>query len=109
MAAILLQSRILNDQAPPTPHHEAGPRRPGRELLLTRPMLLFFAFFLLSSMAGAGMQSWLITVLHPVHGMDLAAASSALTGYMAGATGGVLVGGWFAEPIKRHSAPSRSS
>ena len=33
-------------------------------------MLLFFAFFLLGSMAGAGVQSWLITVLHTVKGHD---------------------------------------
>ena len=60
-------------------------------------MLLFFAFFLLGSMAGAGVQSWLITVLHTVKGMTLEVASSTLTGYMAGSTVGVLVGGWFAD------------
>jgi sugar phosphate permease len=65
-------------------------------------MLLFFAFFLLGSMAGAGVQSWLITVLHAVKGMTLEAASSALTGYMAGSSVGVLVGGWFADAYKRH-------
>ena len=71
----------------------------GRELLLTRPMLLFFTFFLLSSMASGGVQSWLITVLHTVHGLELAAASSALTAYMVGATAGVLVGGYFADRV----------
>ena len=65
-------------------------------------MLLFFAFFMLSSMAGAGIQSWLITVLHTVHGVTLAAASSALTGYMVGATAGTLVGGYVADVLKRH-------
>jgi MFS transporter, FSR family, fosmidomycin resistance protein len=64
--------------------------------------LLFFAFFLLGSMAGAGVQSWLITVLHTVKGMTLEASSSTLTGYMAGSTIGVLVGGWFADTYKRH-------
>jgi FSR family fosmidomycin resistance protein-like MFS transporter len=53
-------------------------------------------------MAAAGVQSWLITVLHTVHGMDLAVAASALTGYMAGSTTGVLVGGWFADTYRRH-------
>src|SRR4051812_15677763 len=42
--AILLQSSVLHDQAKPKAK-EAGPG--GRELLLSRPMLLFFAFFLL--------------------------------------------------------------
>jgi MFS family permease len=101
VATILWQSRILNDQARPEPTHHAAATT-GRHLLLSREMLLFFAFFLLSSMAGAGIQSWVITVLHQVHGMDLAAASSVLTGYMVGATGGTLVGGYVSDRIKRH-------
>lgn len=104
VGAILWQSRILNDQAQPSGN---GPKAAegapaGRALLLTRPMLLFFTFFLLSSMAGGGVQSWLITVLHSVHGLDLGSASSALTAYMAGATAGVLVGGYFADRISNH-------
>jgi MFS family permease len=91
--AILLQSRILNDQARPQPAHGARAIS-GRELLLTKAMLLFFGFYLLGAMAGAGIQAWLITVLHEVKGMGVEAASSALTGYMVGATTGVLVGGY---------------
>jgi len=101
VAAILLQSRVLVDQARPREAH-AGPQISGRDLLMTRPMLLFFGFFLLSSMAGAGIQSWLITVLTQVKGMDIAAASTTLTFYMAGATGGVLVGGYVSDRITRH-------
>jgi sugar phosphate permease len=52
-------------------------------------------------MAGSGMQAWLITVLHSVMGMDLKAASTALTAYMAGATSGILVGGWIADRTER--------
>jgi sugar phosphate permease len=63
---------------------------------------MFFAFFMVSSMAGAGIQSWLITILHQVHGVTLAAASSALTGYMVGQIGGVLVGGWVVDRTDRH-------
>ena len=98
-AMIVWQSRILIDQA----------RRPrsrvaegGAGLLLSRSVLMFFAFFMVSSMAGAGVQSWLITILHQVHGVTLAAASSALTGYMVGQIGGVLIGGWFADRTTRH-------
>jgi MFS transporter, FSR family, fosmidomycin resistance protein len=102
--SIVLQSGILKDQVRHEPMH-AGPALSGRELLLSRTMLLFFAFFLLGSMAGAGVQSWLITVLHTLKGMTLEAASSALTGYMAGSSVGVLVGGWFADAYKRHVLP----
>jgi FSR family fosmidomycin resistance protein-like MFS transporter len=100
--AILLQSSILNDQDREDHAHLGGPKLSGRQLLMTKPMLLFFGFFMLSSMAGAGIQAWLITVLHQVNGLGLEAASSALTGYMMGATGGVLVGGYVADRIKRH-------
>ncbi len=97
--AILLQSRVLNDQS--GAHAEQGPAVSGRALLLTKPMLLFFGFFMLSSCAGAGLQAWLITVLHQVKGMGLEAASTTLTGYMVGATAGVLAGGYAADKITR--------
>jgi FSR family fosmidomycin resistance protein-like MFS transporter len=99
--SIILQSGILRDQARHEPAH-AGPALSGRQLLTSRTMLLFFGFFLLGSMAGSGVQSWLITVLHTVRGLALEIASSALTAYMAGSTAGVLVGGWFADAYKQH-------
>jgi len=98
VAMILAQSRILRDQAKPAKKAE-GPA--GRQLLLSRPMLLFFAFFLLSSMAGSGIQAWLVTVLDQLWGTPVLAASAALTGYMAGNTGGNLIGGWIADKSKR--------
>jgi sugar phosphate permease len=52
-------------------------------------------------MATSGLQAWLITILHEVLGMDLKSASAALTAYMAGATGGILVGGWVADRSER--------
>ncbi|MGH7153396.1 MAG: MFS transporter [Acetobacteraceae bacterium] len=99
--AVLLQSGVLLDQA----HHEtraAGPRLSGRDLLTGRTMLLFFAFYMLGSMAGSGVQSWLVTILHAVKSMSLPAASAALTGYLVGTTLGILVGGWTADAHKRH-------
>lgn len=101
VAAMLVQSRILVDQAKPKAA-DAAPS--GRALLLTRPMLMFFGFFLLGAMAGGGVQTWVVTVLHDVKGLDLATASTALTGYMAGATGGVLAGGWLADRSRRLAA-----
>jgi len=99
--AILWQSRILRDQAKPK-KATGGPG--GRELLLSRPILLFFGFFLLSAMAGTVIQAFSITVLMEMWGTPVAIASFALTGYMVGATGGTLVGGWFADRSKKHLA-----
>ncbi|TPG57524.1 MFS transporter [Roseomonas nepalensis] len=98
VAAIVLQSRILRDQARPKKH--AAPL--GREVLLSRTMLMFFAFFLLSSMAGVGVQSFLIAMLDKLWATPLAVASLTLTGYVMGATGGVLIGGWYADRYASH-------
>jgi predicted MFS family arabinose efflux permease len=100
-AMIVWQSRILIDQAR-RPQSRTAKHQRSAGLLLSRSVLMFFAFFMVSSMAGAGIQSWLITILHQVHGVTLAAASSALTGYMVGQIGGVLIGGWFADRTTRH-------
>ncbi|GGG29621.1 MFS transporter [Caldovatus sediminis] len=105
VAAILWQSRILRDQAKPAPKPagEAGAETApsGRALLLSRPMLLFFGFFLLTAMAGSGVQSFVIAVLGQIWGTPVAVGSMVLTGYMVGATLGTLVGGWVADRTRR--------
>jgi predicted MFS family arabinose efflux permease len=98
VGAILLQSRVLKDQGKPKNAAEAG--QSGRELLLSRPMLLFFAFFLLSASAGSGIQAFVITVMGKLWATPIATASMVLTGYMVGATGGTLVGGWVVDRAK---------
>src|SRR6516162_7790494 len=62
VAAIVWQSRILIDQAR-RPQRRAETALSGTGLLFSRSVLMFFAFFMVSSMAGAGIQSWLITIL----------------------------------------------
>jgi predicted MFS family arabinose efflux permease len=101
VAAILLQSRILKDQARAEPK-AAGAGLSGWQLLSSRTMLLFFLFFMFGAMAGGGVQAWLVTVLHTVKGIELGLAAGALTAYMVGSTCGVLLGGWVADSLKQH-------
>jgi MFS family permease len=101
--SILLQSRILKDQVREAVH--GAVRMSGRDLLTSRTMILFFLFFMLGAMAGGGVQSWLVTILHNFKGIDLPVAATALTAYMVGSTTGVLFGGWFADTFKRHILP----
>jgi len=101
VAAVILQSSILHDQ---TRKKEAVSSMPVRELLLHPTLLLFFLFYFLGAMASGGVLAWLITVLHQVKGLDLAAASAALTAYMIGSSGGVLLGGWVADKSDRYLA-----
>ena len=101
--SIVLQSRILKDQVREVVH--GAVTMSGRDLLTSRTLLLFFMFFMLGAMAGGGVQSWLVTVLHTFKGIELKAAATALTAYMLGSTTGVLVGGWFADTFKKHILP----
>lgn len=94
VGAILWQSRVLGEQ--PRAKKNDGAAH-GAKLLLSKPILAFFAFFLLSAMAGSGVSAFLITVLGKLWDTPIAIASMALTGYMAGATGGTLIGGWWAD------------
>ncbi|HEU0215311.1 MAG TPA: MFS transporter [Stellaceae bacterium] len=98
--AIIWQSRILSDQKRAPARHTGAAA--SAKMLLSPSIMLFFGFFMVSSMAGAGVQSWLITVLHGTHGLSIEAASSALTGFMVGTMSGVLVGGWVADRTDRH-------
>ncbi len=98
VAAIALQSRILNDQV--RKPKEAGFRT--RDLFTSRTLWLFFGFYMLSAMAISGMQNWLITVLHQVNGFELAIGSTALTIFLVANSGGTLLGGWVADRMPRH-------
>jgi MFS family permease len=88
--AVILQSGILQDEVR---KERTEKRLTVRQLMLDRTMLLFFGFYLLGSMAGSGVQAWLITVLHQVKGIEIGLASMALTAYMLGSATGVLLGG----------------
>jgi MFS transporter, FSR family, fosmidomycin resistance protein len=103
VAMILWQSAILVEEAH-APKPRAKTSLGGAGMLLTRPILFLCGFFMVSAMATAGIQSWLITILHKAHGMTLAAASSVLTGYLVGSMFGILVGGWVADRSTRHLA-----
>jgi MFS transporter, FSR family, fosmidomycin resistance protein len=99
--ALLWQSRILQDE---TRKETKRHRLSIRDLLFEPTMVLFFLFYLLVSMAGSGVQAWLITILHQTQGIDLHMASWALTAFFVGVSGGTLVGGWAADRSKRHLA-----
>jgi FSR family fosmidomycin resistance protein-like MFS transporter len=98
---IFWQSGILQEQV--RTEKKASGMTVG-SLLLDRTLLLFFLFFLLGSMAGSGIQAWLITILHDVKGIELALASTALTAYMVGTSAGVLLSGWVVDRWKRFIA-----
>ncbi len=99
VACVVWQSSVLKHQIR---REERASRLTARQLILDRTMVLFFGFYLLGSMAGSGVQAWLITVLHQVKGIEIALASTALTAYMIGSSVGVLVGGWATDRATSH-------
>lgn len=74
----------------------------GWRLLLSPPMAAMFAFFTVTALASAGMQSFLVTALVATHGIELGAANIVLTGLLVAAAAGVLVGGQIADRTRRH-------
>ncbi len=79
-----------------------GPGKAGIALLLSKPILLFFLFFLLTSMTASGVTAFLVVALIELHGMPLALASGTLTGYLIASAAGILIGGVLADRTTRH-------
>jgi len=71
-------------------------------LLLRAPILLCFAYFVIQTMAGLGIQTFLPTTLATGFDVPLLLATSALTAYLSGGLVGILAGGFLAAKTERH-------
>jgi MFS transporter, FSR family, fosmidomycin resistance protein len=71
-------------------------------LFVQTPILLCFAYFVVQTMAGVGLQTFMPTALNAGLGVPLALATSALTAYLLGGTAGILAGGFLAAKTVRH-------
>lgn len=80
----------------------------GISPLLTTPVWLCFAYFILLSMALTGLQSFAIPAAMEVSHVTLATATMALTSYFLGSTAGVFTGGFLAGWTKRHDIVAAS-
>jgi MFS family permease len=75
--------------------------RDGLKLMGSPALLILFGYFLFSSIAGSGINNVTVVSLMDIYGVDLIAANSALTGYLWGTAGGVLLGGWLVDRFGR--------
>lgn len=80
----------------------AGATKTGWRSLMTRPILVFFAFFALLAAAGSGLTNFSIVALAQAYNVDPKAASSALTAFLILSAAGVLMGGYLADKTQRH-------
>lgn len=78
----------------------------GLRLILSAPVLLFLAYFILYGMAGGGLTAFTVSSLINLHGIGLDMANGALTGYLFGIVGGIITGGLFADRFPRHIVTS---
>ena len=83
------------------PIADAGPAS-NKELLLSSPILLNLAFFILLAIFSAGIQNFSVVALQELRGTPLVVSNTALSAYLAFSALGVLVGGFVAMRTARH-------
>ncbi|MGH6952776.1 MAG: MFS transporter [Alphaproteobacteria bacterium] len=79
--------------------------RPGHsyaQLIAMPAIVLAFLYFALTAMGGAGLQTFSVTALIEIFGVELALATGALSAYMAASAAGMLAGGVLADRTARH-------
>ncbi len=70
-------------------------------LLMSRPVLLLFAFFAMASLGNSGLHSFAIPALNALHGTSAVEAGFAVGAYMLVSSFAVLAGGWVSDNIHR--------
>lgn len=77
------------------------PKKAGWRLMLTRPMILFFLFYVATSASGVGMTNFAAVALSVVHGFTPELSNLLLTVFLTAAMVGALPGGWLADWARR--------
>lgn len=80
----------------------AGNAAGGWRLLLSAPILLNLAFFIMLATTSGALYNFLVPALGALHGTPPTVGNAALTGLLLASPMGVLVGGWLAERTPHH-------
>lgn len=102
VVALYFNKPLLDD---PIPKVGAGGTAPNESVFgfLRAPVVWFsFLFFFLVTSAFGGLQSFSTPVLSGLYGLAPAVAVTALTGYLLGSVGGMIVGGFVAARVQSH-------
>jgi MFS family permease len=102
LAALLLFGRDLAGEARPRRRAAGAAPLSSRRLLLSAPILLLLLFYMLMAMVTSGVQSFSVTALVTVQGIDLGAANSVLTAFLVTSSAGILLGGVLADRTGRY-------
>jgi MFS family permease len=102
---------VLLAQPEPLPEHRRASKRTkagasgavGWQILTSPAILLNLAFFVLTSLMGNGLNTYLVVALGALHGTPTAIANIALTSLLAMNAIGVLAGGVLAGRMRQHA------
>jgi MFS family permease len=72
-------------------------------LLLTPPLLMAFAYFVLVAASMSAVSTFSVAALVAIYKAPLTLAAGALTAYMLGSAAGVVCGGLLADRMRRHA------
>ena len=99
LVTLLANSQLLQvAKAPP----RKQPITQDARVLLSFPVLVCFAFFVIWGAAYVGWASFGIAAMQMQYGLSTALAASGITAYMLGTSGGMLLGGALAAKLPRH-------
>ena len=105
--AVALLLLLVRDGTTPTASAGTRPASAssdtGWRLLLSAPILLNLAFFVLLAMMSGGLYNYSVVALGALYGTPVTTANVALTGNLLLSAAGVLVGGLLVTRTKRHS------
>lgn len=91
---------VLRDHARQV--RRVAPRTGRVRTLMTRPILMFFLFYIASAAAGSGISAFAIVALVKLYAMQEATAGAALTLFFATIAVSVLFGGFLADRTGKH-------
>jgi predicted MFS family arabinose efflux permease len=78
-------------------HADTDGWRDGLAMLMSPPMLMCFAFFVVLTMAFSGVRIYIVAAMHEIYGASVAEGTLVLTAFSAGMIGGMLLGGSIAD------------
>jgi MFS family permease len=101
---VIANRRLLETPAHRTPADAGGGRALAGHLRLfaSGPILLCFLFFTLQATALIALQGFMPLSLHQLFGLDMVAATAAVTFFMVGSAAGTMAGGLLADRSGQH-------
>ncbi len=88
--------RAETGRKPPRPRAST---REGLAFLLSAPIMMCFAFYVLQGVGFGGLRTFFVAAAGAAHDVPLTVANSALSAMMLGSAIGILFGGWLADRI----------